>query len=449
MDNKRVSLLFLSAGLVCLIVGVFFGLIGGLQYVLPDFFREYLSFEKTRPLHVSLVVTWIFTGAVGGIYYYLPTLYHHKLYSVRLAYFHFILFILTGIAILVCYFTGNFGGREYLEFPPILALPMIATWILFMINFVMTINKKIKDWPVYMWMWTTGLIFFLITFGEAYLWTLPYFHDNIIRDVTIQWKANGSMVGSWNMLVYGTGFYVMEQISGDKKTATSPTVYFFYFLGLTNLMFNWGHHTYIVPAAPWIKNVAYIISMTELLILGNIIWYWRKSISAAKKNFHKLPYLFLAAADIWIFLNLLLAILISIPAINLYTHGTHITVAHAMGSTIGINTMILFSSLYFIFEKHNFTVNRKQFKIGFWMVNISLLIFWATLITAGITKAVETNRGTVFQTMMERLSPLFNVINTSGLGIFIGVLLISFPLLFNFAKKYLSTGKMLFKKEIL
>ncbi len=33
-----------------------------------------------------------------------------------------------------------------------------------------------------------------------------------MRDITVQWKAMGSMVGSWNMLVYGTGFYVMKQI---------------------------------------------------------------------------------------------------------------------------------------------------------------------------------------------------------------------------------------------
>ena len=40
------------------------------------------------------------------------------------------------------------------------------------------------------------------------------------------------------------------------------------------------------------------------------------------------------AADIWIFLTLVLAIAMSIPAINVYTHGTHITVAHTMGATM-------------------------------------------------------------------------------------------------------------------
>ena len=37
----------------------------------------------------------------------------------------------------------------------------------------------------------------------------------------------------------------------------------------------------------------------------------------------------------------------SIPAFNLYTHGTQITVVHAMGTTIGINTMIVLAGVFY------------------------------------------------------------------------------------------------------
>ena len=48
------------------------------------------------------------------------------------------------------------------------------------------------------------------------LWLLLYFNNNIVRDITVQWKAMGSMVGSWNMLVYGTSMYLMEKMTGDR-----------------------------------------------------------------------------------------------------------------------------------------------------------------------------------------------------------------------------------------
>lgn len=430
MKRTNVAFYFLYAALLSLILGLIFGLVGGLQYILPDFLKEVLSFNRTRPLHVSLVITWIFTAAVGGIYYYIQQITGKKLWSISLAWVHFALLIITGISIIFCYLTGNFGGREYFEFPPLLLIPMLLTWICFAINFFKTLKPKINTAPVYVWMWCTGVVFFILTFLEQYLWMFPWFRDNMIRDITVQWKSMGAIVGSWNQLVYGTAFFVMEKISGNEKTARSPLTFFFYFLGLTNLMFNWGHHTYIVPSSPWIKNTAYIISMTELLILGNIIFNWKKTLTEAQKNFHHIPYRFLAAADVWIFLNLALAIAISVPAINLFTHGTHITVAHAMGATIGINTMLLLASLFFIAEKEGtqFENNKKKINTGFWILNSSLLVFWLALIGAGIAKAVETQSQTAFSVMMGKLLPYFYSFTAAGAGIFLGILLISMPI---------------------
>jgi nitric oxide reductase subunit B len=246
------------------------------------------------------------------------------------------------------------------------------------------------------------------------------------------------MVGSWNMLVYGTGFYLMEKISGNTRVSRSPKTFFFYFLGLTNLMFNWGHHIYNVPNAAWIRQTAYVISMTELPIIGNIIYNWRKTLSDAKRNYHLLPYRFLSAADIWIFLNLCLAVLISVPAINQYTHGTHITVAHAMGATIGINTMLLFASLYFISEKSHPDIihdKRSLTSAGFWITNFSLLLFWISLIGSGIIKAVEKESGLAFQQIMSKLSPWFHAFAGAGLFLFLGICMLAYPLFLSFSKK--------------
>ena len=47
---------FILLGFASLIIGLGFGSIGSVQYVLPDFLKEQLSFQKTRPLHVYLVI---------------------------------------------------------------------------------------------------------------------------------------------------------------------------------------------------------------------------------------------------------------------------------------------------------------------------------------------------------------------------------------------------------
>ena len=398
--------------------------IGRMQYIFPAFLKDQLSFQKTRPLHVYLVITWIFTAAQAGIYYYLPRISKRSIHWQKGVWLHFTMQLIISASIIIGFFLGYFGGREYLEFPPLLGGFILLSWIPFAINFFLTLKPNYKTAPVYIWMWSTGIIFFFITLSESYLWLFDFFRTNIVRDMTVQWKAIGSMVGSWNMLVYGTGMYVMEKMSDNEKPARSSLAFFFYFLGLTNLMFNWGHHTYIVPAAPWIRMVAYIISMTELLILGNIILQWRKTLSTARKNYHRLPMRLLTYADVWIFLNLALALTISVPAWNFYTHGTHITVAHAMGATIGINTMLLLASVFYFLQKENLQSvlqKKKWISGGIIITNISLLLFWASLIGSGLIKISSSLNNVPFYALIQKLQPYFKIFTYSGILLFVGL----------------------------
>lgn len=415
---------FLLLALSYLLLGLIFGILGGFQYILPPFLKDQLSFQKTRPLHVYLVLSWIFTAAQAGIYYYLPVISKRPIYWKKAVWLHLFLQTAVSIVIISGFFAGYFGGREYLEFPPLMGVLILLSWVPFVINFFGTLKPDFKTAPVYIWMWSTGILFFFITVSESYLWLFDFFRNNIVRDITVQWKALGSMVGSWNMMVYGTGIYVMEKISGNEKASRSPLSFFFYFLGLTNLMFNWGHHTYIVPAAPWVKTVAYVISMTELLLFGYIIFQWKKTLTSAKKNYHNLTYRLLSYADIWIFLNLTLAIVMSVPAWNLFTHGTHITVAHAMGTTIGINTMLLMSSVFFILKNENafaFQQNKKWISRGIYITNFSLVLFWSSLLASGITKIKGIQDNETFHTILEKCQPYFQMFAYSGIFIFAGL----------------------------
>jgi nitric oxide reductase subunit B len=421
-DDQLIGLKFMRLGMLALAVGMFLGVIGGFQFIFPEFLRE-LLFTKTRPLHVSLVVSWIFLIAIGGIYFYLPRQQNLKLWSPRVANIHFWVFVITGIAILSCYFAGKFGGREYFEYPAVLSIPIFITWILFGVNYFRTVAKSEGPWPVYYWMWATGIIFFFITFCEAYLWLIPYFRESMIREIIVQWKSYGALTGSWNMLVYGTAIYVASRIAGGDETAKSKLAYSLYFLGLFNLMFGWAHHTYLVPSQTWIRVFAYMVSMTELLILGKILWDWRVSLQTFQKNKYCNAYRFLFAADIWVFVNLILALLISVPAFNLITHGTHITVAHAMGSTIGINTMILLASVFYVIREelpqHVHAGCSRQVQFGYWTANISLAVFFTALVLAGLGKGLYT--GGSFQDMMLQIRPFLLVFAVSGVTLMLGI----------------------------
>ncbi len=434
LNNKQPvsSRLFILSGLLLLSAGLIFGLTGMLQYLIPGFLKTHLSFEKIRPLHVSSVVFWIIFAAIGSVTNYVQQHTGRAVYSRLLMKIQWFLFSITTILILISYCIGVFGGREYWEFPPLLALPIIIGWILFIFNFIKSV-ATFRNQPVYVWMWLTGVVFFLFTFLESYLWVFPYFRNNIVNDMTIQWKSYGSMVGAWNMLIYGCSIFLMEKISGDNKYGHSNIAFALYFTGLFNLMFNWGHHIYTLPSHHFIQYISYTVSMTELVILGRILWKWKSSLSEAKKHFHYIAFRFLVAADWWVFLTLLLAIMMSIPGVNVYTHGTHVTVAHTMGATIGINSFLLLAFAFDILHVNclGAVPYTKYFSRAFWITNLSLFVFWISLILAGVEKArwlMSANR-IPFSSMMLQIRPLFYILFISGFILASALLIIIYPLI--------------------
>lgn len=438
MKNK-VPLYFLLFALTALFLGMLFGLTASFQYLLPDFLKETVPFSKLRPFHVTSETSWIVLAATGSIYFFIASVEKFELFSRKLQSLHFILFLLTGVAIYFSFAFDYTEGREYFAFKPILMIPILLGWVLFGINYFKTLYTNMKGWPVYFWMWGTGIAFMCYHLMEAHFWLFDFFRLHFIKDFAVQWKSTGSFTGSWNMLVYGISIYLMSKIKKNTDVATNKMAFFFYFLGLTNLMFGWAHHTYLLPTQPWIRYVAYAISMTEWIVLASIIYNWKRSVLKVEKENHPMAYRFLLATDFWIFINIILALLFSIPAINFFTHGTHITVAHSMGTTIGINTTILFSALFFIahYVWPTLQTDTKWVKKGFVAFNISLFIFFVSLIIAGAKRSywMYVSKGGSFAEMQDSIVPYYISFFIFGIGIFISLLIVATPIFKAFLQK--------------
>lgn len=422
--NQTVRI-YLGFTLLLLCVTLCFGVFASFAYLYPELYNEYIPFYQLRPMHVSAALFWIISGGTVGILFYKNEVFGAKQNNIDKLFIS--LWISSILLVFVFYSFKKFGGREYWEFPPMLSIPILAAWAAFMYSYFRAWHKRQKNAPLYIWMWTTGITFFLITFLEQNLYQINWFRASFLREITVQWKSNGAMVGAWNQMIYGTSLYIMVKLSGNEKLAHDKKAYFFYFLGLTNLMFNWGHHIYNVPTAAWIRHVSYIVSMTEWIIFISILHGFKNSLNEHKKHKHLITYRFLIASEYWIFLNLTLALMMSIPAINRYTHGTHITVAHAMGATIGINTMILLASMGYMIriDEVQATV-KKRIALGFGITQVSLFIFWIALIVAGFIKGYQqvALNMTDFNAIMQPVNTVLKVFSFAGLFLCLGMLII-------------------------
>jgi nitric oxide reductase subunit B len=169
-----------------------------------------------------------------------------------------------------------------------------------------------------------------------------------------------------------------------------------------------------------------------------MIYQWKKSLPYFAKAGNQMSYKFLMAADFWIFLNLILALLFSIPAVNFFTHGTHVTVAHSMGTTIGINTTILLASLLYIARRLNPSMDTRLAEKGVKIFNVSLFFFWVSLLIAGVKKSIWMyfSNNIPFGNMQDSLHWVYVSFVVFGIGIFIGIGLIAIPLLKTFYSAY-------------
>lgn len=415
---------YLQFTLLLLVAALVLGILSTFAFLYPEVYNKFLPFYQLRPLHVSAAIFWILSGGVAGIIHYKNEVFAEEGRKKTCEKAFMLIWMASVVAVFISYAFKQFGGREYWEFPPVLGVPVLLGWLLFAGCYFSQWYRSKAPKPAYVWMWSTGVFFFALTFLEQNLWQVPWFRQSFLKEITVQWKANGSMVGAWNQMIYGTLLYIMVKISGNRSLAEGKKVFFFYFLGLANLMFNWGHHIYNVPGASWIRHLSYAVSMTEVLFLVNIIAGFKKLLDDQKKVQHRITYRFFVAAEFWVLANLVLVLFMSVPAVNRYTHGTHITVAHAMVATIGINSMILLGSIGYMLKIDEQAENLKRIiNKAFWLSQASLILFWLSLVAAGVIKGYRSVAVgmTNFQEVMQPVLAVLKIFAATGIGLAAGL----------------------------
>jgi len=165
--------------------------------------------------------------------------------------------------------------------------------------------------------------------------------------------------------------------------------------------------------------------MSEWVILVHQFWARVGRRPQAPGSALDVPRRFMVVATFWMSLNLVLALLVSIPVINAVTHGTHATLAHAMGSTIGINSMILWAvGLAAIGEVSPGIglVWEARLRALVPVIDLALLSFFLCLLAAGVLKGLSMTAWALpFHEAMDKARPLLQLMAISGAFLWLGI----------------------------
>ncbi len=346
-SRRYATLTFMRGSIIALAIALISGLLGILYYipavaqVLP---RMGLHFTALRPIHTTFAAVFIFLGGVAVVHRYFEDVAGPMGRGERTRLrVQVVLWAIAGIGVLGSLMGGVFSGREYMGFHPLLSIPILLGWFMFTWNFFGHLGRHLFRRPVHVTMWAVGVLFFCYTFVEQHGWLLPGVFSDPLVDMRVQWKATGTLVGSFNLFVYGSLYYLACKLSGDERYAHSNLAYALFGVGMLNSFMNYGHHTYHLPQSHAVKWVSFVVSMTEIILLARVVW----DIAAMVRVRYPVPsnatQLFVIAAKWWTAYILATSILISVPPLNTLIHGTPVVMAHAMGAEIGIDAMVLFA----------------------------------------------------------------------------------------------------------
>ncbi len=390
--RRYATLTFLRGAIVSIAITLIAGLLGALYYIpsIAQLMQKIgFNFTALRPIHTTFAVCFIFLGGVAVVHRYLEDIAGPMKPAEKLRLkIQLVSWAVAGIGILVSYILGVFSGREYMGFHPIFSIPIMLGWIMFTVNFFSHVRKGLLARPIHVSMWSVGILFFIYTFAEQHAWLLPTVAQDPLVDMRIQWKATGTLVGSFNLFVYASLYYIACKISGSESYAHSRLAYALFAVGLLNSFTNFAHHTYHLPQSHLVKWISFVVSMAEIILLARVIW----DIAAMVKATKPLPAcgirLFLGATKRWTCFILVTAILISIPPINALIHGTKVVMGHAMGAEIGIDAMALFAATTWILierrQRNNqeptaLTARRYHKTIIGFNIAVAVLVGWLTL----------------------------------------------------------------------
>jgi nitric oxide reductase subunit B len=351
--RRFATLTFLRGALIAIgvtLIGGFLAALYSVPWLAPAFQSVGLDLRQLRPIHTTFAAAWIFLGGVAVVYRFLQEagpVTEGDRWRLRV---QVLAWAAAGLGILLTLLLGIGSGREYMGFHPAFSVLILIGWICYGWNFFRIVGGSFWSQPVHVTMWGVGVLFFTYTFIEQHAYLLSGVFADPVHDLRVQWKATGTLVGSFNLLCYGTVVYVGERMSADGAYGRSRIAYALLGVGLLNSFTNFAHHTYHLPQRPLVVWISFIVSMTEILILARVVTDVWKMVAARDTREYSSTRALFTASKWWTIAILFSSILISIPPMNAVIHGTYVVTGHAMGATIGIDTMILLAAIIWILE---------------------------------------------------------------------------------------------------
>jgi nitric oxide reductase subunit B len=111
--GQRLAVKYFSVALVLFLAQVIFGLLAGLQYVMPQFLFETLDFSVNRMVHINAMIVWMLYGFIGSVYWLIEDESRHEIVALQLGNITFYVLTAAVAVVVVVYLVVQTGPGDF------------------------------------------------------------------------------------------------------------------------------------------------------------------------------------------------------------------------------------------------------------------------------------------------------------------------------------------------
>jgi len=408
--SQKVAYWFFALSMLLLTLQIVYGFIMGFAHTGLDGLHDIIPFNTARAVHTNLLVVWLLSGFMGAAYYIIPEEAQQELVSTKLAYIQLVTLALVGVTAIIGYHFNYWEGRKFLEIPRPLDWLVVINVLTFLGIIIATLYKGKKRTTTSLVL-TMGLLFAALLYLPGMIW-----FDNQTMDSFFRWWVVHLWVeGVWELIMGGILAFLLIKITGVDREVIEKWLYVIVGLTFISGILGSGHHYYYIGAGKMWLIVGGIFSALEpLAFLAMALFAVSMYRKGEKKHPNKTALNWTLGTAIVSFVGAgLLGLAHTLPAVNMYTHGTLVTAMHGHLAFWGAYAMIVLAMISYAMPnltgRKFYDTNRGQ--LAFWLSNIGMVGMTVAFGVAGVAQVyMERIMGIEFGVVQDEIKVHFVIL---------------------------------------
>lgn len=352
--GQKLAAKYFSVAVILFFAQIVFGLIAGLQFIMPEFLYNILDFSVTRTVHINAMIVWMLYGFIGSVYWLVEDESGVELVGATLANIGFWVLTAAVTVVVLVYIFIQTGpgtqeslwlineGREYIEAPRWADIGIVAVMLIFFYNTAATFMKG-------KWSGISGvLVLDLVALAAIYLAGMFYTTNISMDQFWWWWVIHLWVEATWEVLVGCVmAWGLMKTINAKRKIVTT-WLYIEVALMFGSGILGLGHHYFWIGTPEYWLTVGGFFSALEPIPLVAMVVHavYDSGVHRFKSSNHPALAWFIAHAFGNFFGAGVFGFIHTLPQINLYTHGTQWSSSHGHFAFFGAYATINIAMFY-------------------------------------------------------------------------------------------------------